>query len=203
VCRLLRTKGLRRGFWRILTRFDSSKLQPYLGLRNTTGVVLPLIVGYALGMPRGGSAVAIGTLNVSYSDGSDGYAARTKRMLLSSVLCATAVFAGAISGSNHLVAVVVASLWAFVAGLVVSISATAGDLGVISTVSLLVYAAQPLSARQTAISGLLALAGGLLQTGLSIAMWPVRRYEPERRALVGYCQQLHKTQTILRGLRQR
>jgi len=188
VCRLLRTKGLRRGFWRILTRFDSSKLQPYLGLRNTTGVVLPLIVGYALGMPRGGLAVAIGALNVSYSDGSDGYAARTKRMLLSSVLCATAVFAGAISGSNHLVAAVVASLWAFVAGLVVSISATAGDLGVISTVSLLVYAAQPLSARQTAISGLLALAGGLLQTGLSIAMWPVRRYEPERRALAGYYQ---------------
>ena len=74
-------------------------------------------------MPRGGLAVAIGALNVWYSDGSDGYAARTKRMLLSSVLCATAVFAGAISGSNHLVAVVVASLWAFVAGLVVSISA--------------------------------------------------------------------------------
>jgi hypothetical protein len=112
-------------------------------------------------------------------------------------------FCGRNFRSNHLVAVVVASLWAFVAGLVVSISATASDLGVISTVSLLVYAAQPLSARQTAISGLLALAGGLLQTGLSIAMWPARRYEPERRALAGYYQQLHRTQTILRGLRQR
>jgi uncharacterized membrane protein YccC len=183
-------EGAAASFWRILTRFDSSKLQPYLALRNTAGVVLPIIAGYGLGMPRGGLAVAIGALNVSYSDGSDRYATRAKRMLLSSVWCAAAVFAGAISGGNHPVAVVVASLWAFVGGLVVCISTTAGDLGVISTVSLLVYAAQPLTARQAAISGVLALAGGLLQTGLSIAMWPVRRYEPERRALAGFYQEL-------------
>jgi hypothetical protein len=145
-------EGAAASFWRILTRFDSTKLQPYLALRNTAGVVLPIIAGYGLGMPRGGLAVAIGALNVSYSDGSDRYATRAKRMLLSSVWCAAAVFAGAISGGNHPVAVVVASLWAFVGGLVVCISTTAGDLGVISTVSLLVYAAQPLTARQAAIS---------------------------------------------------
>ncbi len=179
-------EGAAKNFWRILTRFDSSKLQTDLALRNTAGVMLPLIVGYALGMPRGGLAVAIGALNVSYSDGSDRYAARAKRMLLSSVLCATAVFDGAIAGSNFPVAVAIASVWAFVAGLVVSISATAGDLGVISTVSLLVYAAQPLTAQQAAYSGLLALGGGLLQTGFSLAMWPVRRYEPERRALASF-----------------
>src|SRR5580704_8518612 len=126
-------EGAAKNFWRILTRFDSSKLQPYLALRNTAGVVLPLIVGYALGEPRGGLSVAIGALNVSYSDGSDRYAARARRMLLSSVLCATAVFAGAISGRHHLVAAEIASIWALVAGLVVSISTTAGDLGVIST----------------------------------------------------------------------
>jgi len=185
-------EGAAKSFWRILTRFDSSKLQPYLALRNTAGVVLPLVAGYGLGMPRGGLAVAIGALNVSYSDGSDRYASRAKRMFASSVLCATAVFAGAISG-RHLVAVAIACAWAFVAGLAVSISATAGDLGVISTVSLLVYAAQPLTARQAAISGLLALAGGMLQTGLSIAMWPVRRYDPERRALARLYEELARS----------
>ena len=86
-------EGAARKFWQILTRFDSSKLNPYQALRNTAGVVLPLIVGYAAGMPRGGLAVAIGALNVSYSDGSDPYAARAKRMLLVSLLCAIAVFA--------------------------------------------------------------------------------------------------------------
>jgi uncharacterized membrane protein YccC len=33
------------------------------------------------------------------------------------------------------------------------------------------------------ISSTLALGGGLLQTALSVALWPVQRYEPERRAL--------------------
>ena len=30
---------------------------------------------------------------------------------------------------------------------------------------------------------MLALVGGLLQTGLALALWPVQRFEPERRAL--------------------
>jgi uncharacterized membrane protein YccC len=189
-------EGAANNFWRILTRFDSSKLQPYLALRNTAGVVLPLIVGYALGEPRGGLSVAIGALNVSYSDGSDRYASRARRMLLSSVLCAIAVFVGAISGRHHLLSAVSASAWACVAGLVVSISTTASDLGVISTVSLLAYAAQPLTPRQAALSGLLALGGGLFQTGLSIAMWPVRRYEPERRALASFYEELARSTEV-------
>jgi len=189
-------EGAARKFWRILTRFESAKLHPYTALRNTAGVVLPLIVGYAMGMPRGGLAVAIGALNVSYSDGSDPYAARAKRMLRAGVLCAVAVFAGAISGNRHLVGVLIACAWAFLAGMVVSISTTAGDLGVISTVSLLVYAAQPLTARQAAYSGVLALGGGLLQTGLSIAMWPVSRYEPERRALASFYSELARSTEV-------
>jgi hypothetical protein len=32
-------------------------------------------------------------------------------------------------------------------------------------------------------TGLLVLAGGLLQSGFCLAFWPVRRYEPERRVL--------------------
>ena len=183
-------EGAAKSFWRIVTRFDSSKLQPYIAIRNTVGLALPLIVGFELGMPRGGLAVATGALNVSYSDGSDPYVTRAKRMLLSSVLCAIAVFAGAIAGRNLPGTVAIAMAWAFVAGLVVCISTTASDLGVISTVTLLVFAAQPLTAPQAAYSALLALGGGLLQTGLSVAMWAVKRYEPERRALANFYEEL-------------
>src|SRR5881394_95552 len=80
-------EGAARAFWRVLTRFDSSKLSPYLALRNSVGVVLPLAAGFALNMPRGGVVVASGALNVAYSDGSDPYAQRARRMLSSSVLC--------------------------------------------------------------------------------------------------------------------
>ena len=141
-------------------------------------------------MPRGGLVVASGALNVSYSDGSDPYSERAKRMLASSIICALAVFAGAISNRHQIFAIVLATAWAFVAGMFVAIGGAAPDLGVISLVTLLIYAAQPLTPQQAAISGGLALAGGLLQTALSVAFWPVHRYDPERRALAGFYQEL-------------
>jgi uncharacterized membrane protein YccC len=176
-------EGFARAFWRALTRFDSSKLSPYRALRNSIGVVLPLIVGFALNMPRGGLVVASGALNVAYSDGSDPYAQRAKRMLASSVLCAVGVLCGALSGSHSIAAVIIATVWAFAAGMLVAAGTTAADLGVISLVILLIYAAQPLTTDQALISSTLAFGGGLLQTALSVALWPVQRYEPERRAL--------------------
>jgi uncharacterized membrane protein YccC len=175
-----------RAFWQVLTHFDSTKLSTHRAFRNAAGVVLPLMVGYALGMPRGGLVVASGALNVSYSDSSDPYSERARRMLASTVICAIAVFAGAISGQHQTLAIVLATIWAFIAGMANALGGAAPDLGVISLVTLLIYAAQPLTPRQAAISGVLALAGGLLQTALSIALWPVRRYDPERRALARF-----------------
>ena len=169
--------------WRIVTHIDRSKINVPQALRNTAGVVAPLIVGYATGMPRGGLAMASGALNVSYSDGSDPYAARAKRMLASTAWCSTAVLLGGLTAHSNARAVVVATLWAFTAGMLVSLGTTAADVGVISTVVLLVYSAQPLSPAQALQAAGLALSGGLLQIALSVALWPVRRYEPERRAL--------------------
>src|ERR1700731_877745 len=170
-------------FWQILTLFDSTKLSTHRAFRNALGVVLPLIAGFALHMPRGGLVVASGALNVSYSDGSDPYPARVKRMLASSMICALAVFVGAVSGKHVVLAVTLAAVWAFIAGMFVAVGGAAPDLGIISLVTLLIYAAQHLAPREAAISGALALAGGLLQTALSVALWPVRRYDPERRVV--------------------
>ena len=179
-------EGTVRSFWRLLTFFDSSKLSPYLALRNSLGVLLPLVIGHLLGMPRGGLAVASGALNVSYSDSSEPYAERAKRMLASSFLCAFAVSLGAMAGRYQVLSIVIATAWAFITGLFVAVGSTAADLGVISLVLMLIYAAQPLTPHEAAYSGVLALSGGLLQTALSLALWPVRRYEPERRALSAF-----------------
>ena len=178
--------GAAHAFWQILALFDSTKLSTHRAFRNALGVVLPLIVGFALHMPRGGLVVASGALNVSYSDGSDPYSVRVKRMLASSVICAVAVFVGAISGKHIVLAVTLAAVWAFTAGMFVAVGGAAPDLGIISLVTLLIYGAQRLSPREAAISGVLALAGGLLQTALSAALWPVRRYDPERRAVAKF-----------------
>ena len=185
-------EGAARAFWRVLTRFDSAKLSPYLALRNSIGVLLPLLAGFTLNMPRGGVVVASGALNVAYSDGSDPYAQRAKRMLSSCALCALAVLLGALSGSHNAAAVIIATVWAFAAGMFVAAGTTAADLGVISLVTLLIYAAQPLTAHQALLSCALALGGGLLQTALSVALWPVRRYEPERRTLAKFFLELSR-----------
>ncbi len=137
--------GTKQSFWRVLTKFDRAKISASRGLRNAAGVALPLIVGYALGMPRGGLVLARCALNVSYSDGSDPYPRRAKRMVGSALLCSLAIFAGAISGPHVVPAVVVAAAWAFVAGMMVALGPNSGDVGTISLVSLLVYAAQPLT----------------------------------------------------------
>ena len=172
-----------QALWQMVTHVDRSKINVAQALRNTFGVVAPLIVGQWLGMPRGGLATASGALNVSYSDGSDPYAKRAKRMLASTMWCSVAVLLGGLTAHSNAVSVAAATVWAFIAGMLVAIGTTAADVGVISTVVLVIYSAQPLSAQQALQAAGLALCGGLLQILLSIALWPVRRYEPERRAL--------------------
>lgn len=180
----LREAGNRwRLFWRTVTKFDRSKITPLIALRNSLGVALPLIAGILTGYQLSGLAVATGALNVAFSDGDDSYPQRARRMLAASVLVAIAVFVGALSGGHHIAAVSIAAAWAFAAGLAVCLGTTPGDLGVISLVTLVVYSAQSLSPVNAAWSAVLALAGGLFQMLLALLFWPVRRYDPERRAL--------------------
>ena len=181
--------------WQIVTDVDRSKISVWRALRNTLGVVAPLIVGYFVGMQRGGLAMASGALNVSYSDGSDPYQKRAKRMLASTMWCSVAVLLGGLTAHSNVIAVAVATVWAFIAGILVALGTTAADVGVISTVVLVVYAAQPLTPLQALQAAGLALCGGLLQIFLSIALWPVQKYEPERRSLAALYAELARIAT--------
>ncbi len=171
----------------------------WVALRNAMGVAIPLGVGVGLGMPLGGLAVSTGALQVSYSDGHGPYAQRAKRMLTATLLCALAVVAGGLAGQRLVLAVLVPSLWALVAGLGVCLGATAESLGTISLVTLIIYAAQPLTPQRALLSGVLALGGGLLQMALALMLWPVRRYQPERRALAGLYGELSSAAIVPTG----
>jgi uncharacterized membrane protein YccC len=169
--------------WRAVTRFDKGKIHSGIAIRNTVGVVLPVIIGAALGNASAGVVGALGALNVSYSDSRDPYITRARRMLFSSVLVGVAVSIGAISGESNLAAVVATALWAFVAGMMVVLGQRAGDLGITSLVTLVVFAARRLTPLEALESGLIAFGGGALQTLLAVVFWPVHRYEPERRTI--------------------
>jgi uncharacterized membrane protein YccC len=170
-------------FWRGVLHVDTGKMDPWTAARNAMGVALPLAVGIAVGMPLGGLAVASGALNVSYSDGHDPYKQRARRMLAASVLCAVAVMAGGLGGHHNAASVALIAVWAFGSGMAIAAGATGESLGVISLVVLIIYSAQTLTPGRAVQAGALAFAGGLMQMLLSLALWPVRAYQPERRAL--------------------
>jgi len=170
-------------FWRGVLHIDTAKIDPWIALRNTVGVAAPLVVGLAIGMPLGGLAVASGALNVSYSDGHDPYGRRAKRMLAAGILCSLGIMAGGLAGRYNFAAILLASVWAFGSGMAVSLGSTGESLGVISLVVLIIYSAQALTPERALQAGGLAFAGGLIQMLLSLALWPVRTFEPERRAL--------------------
>jgi uncharacterized membrane protein YccC len=171
-------------FWRIITRLERNKVNARIAFRNALGVALPLGIGIGIGESLGAVAITTGALNVSFSDGDDPYAQRARRMLAWSFLGAFSVFTGSITGEYHWAAILMTAAWAFIAGMLVSISARAGDLGLNTLVVLIVFAARaPLHAADALIAAFLVLTGGLLQTCLALLLWPVRRKQPERQVL--------------------
>jgi uncharacterized membrane protein YccC len=170
-------------FWQTVRRFQSDKVNPWLGFRNAVGVALPLVAGSAFGSISAGLAMSTGALNVSFRDSDAPYVQRARQMLVASVVAGFTVFSGTLCGQNNSIALALTTVWAFAAGMLVAVSQPAADLGVMSVVMLLVYSAVPLKLERAALAGLFALAGGLVETALSLAFWPLRRYVPERRAL--------------------
>jgi uncharacterized membrane protein YccC len=169
--------------WRQLIGFDRSKVAPFVALRNAAGITVPLVLGAMTGSPGYGSVASMGAMNASYSDGSDPYALRARRMIAATVLSAVAIVAGSLCGSYRPAAIGVAVAWSLGAGLLVALGVAAADLGLLTLVMVLVFSGQEVPLKQAVHFGLFGIAGGLLQTSLSIAFWPLRRYEPERRLL--------------------
>ncbi len=172
-----------QAFWQSVIRFQADKITPWLALRNTIGIAAPLLIGAASGSVAAGLIVSTGALNVAFRDSEAPYPDRARHMLAASVLAGLAVFAGSVNGRTPVVAVVLASVWAFAAGILIAVSTPAGELGSMSLVMLVVYGAVPMTPHNAALSGLGAFMGGVLQMLLAIASWPLRRYTPERRAL--------------------
>ncbi|MGH9628820.1 MAG: hypothetical protein ACRD7E_10895, partial [Bryobacteraceae bacterium] len=173
-------------FWRQLIQFDRNEVAPFIALRNAAGITIPLVAAVVAGAPGYGVVASMGALNVSYSDGSDPYVLRVRRMLAATFLGAVAIIAGSLCGSHRLTAVAVGATWAMGAGLLVALHATAANIGLLSLVLVLVYSGQHMSVQEAIYSGFSAVAGGLLQIALSVALWPMRRYEPELRLLAAF-----------------
>lgn len=169
--------------WRTVLRFDPSKLQFEIAARNALASAIPLIAGALASAPAAGVVASIGALNASFFDRNDRYVQRARRLLAVSVLGAFAVFAGGVSGGSRPLAALLVVCCGFIAGLSGALGSTVSSMGVASLVALIVFSAQPLSLERSAALASLALAGGLIETIVSVVFWPAYRRRPERSAL--------------------
>jgi uncharacterized membrane protein YccC len=167
----------------MLIHFDAGRVNRWMGLRNALGVALPAAVFIDLGYPAYAVVAGMGALNVAAADGTDAYRSRAARMLACTCLGATAIFLGSVTGHDPALSFALATVWTFATGMLVALGAAAADIGMLSLVSLFIYIARPAGLEHAAWSGVIALGGGLLQTGLSILPWPLGRFGPERRAI--------------------
>lgn len=172
-----------RKLWQDVVRVDRSQVVFWTALRNAIGVFIPLAIGAVTGQLLLGLTAGTGALQVAFADRPGPYRLRAGRMLLACLAGALSVFVGAATGTIDWLAVVLVALWGLAAGLLVALGQAATQIGLTGIIVLLVYGAHPLAPGLAAGQALLFLAGGLLQTLLSVAVWPVQRYRPEREAL--------------------
>jgi len=170
-------------FWRSVVKFQTSKINPWLALRNTVGVATPLLIGAAVGRLGTGLIASTGALQVAFRDSDGPYPDRARLMLAGSVIAGFTVCIGSLGGNSAAGSVLLAITWAFATGMLVCLGQAAGELGLLSLVLLVIYEAVPMPPERAALSGLAALAGGVFQTALAVANWPIDPYRPLRRAL--------------------
>jgi uncharacterized membrane protein YccC len=161
-------------------RIERAQVAVFTALRCTIGVAVPLLGGIAMGRPTAGVFGAAGALSVGFGSFQGVYRSRAATMLMAAAGMAISIFVGSIAGHSGVVTVVVAALWAFGSGYIVALGPAATFVGTQSAVALLVAAGFPVDLQGAVGRFALVLAGGLVQTLLLVAVWPLRRFTAER-----------------------
>lgn len=168
---------------RTLLELNRSDTPTRVALRNTIGVVLPLLIGAATGHLTAGLAISTGAWMTMFSDQPGPYALRIRRVLATSIGVALSALSGYLIGSHVYLVVPAAMLWGFIGGLMIALGPSGGRVGLNGIILFVITAALPKPVPDAIVASLLIFGGGLLQLVLSVAAWPLQRYKPERHAL--------------------
>jgi uncharacterized membrane protein YccC/glyoxylase-like metal-dependent hydrolase (beta-lactamase superfamily II) len=168
-------------------RIDRSGLRPVLALKATAGVALPLIAGLAIGQPAAGATASFGALSVGVAVMTAGPRTPAGTMLAASVGMGAASFVGSLSGLVPPVHLLVLAGAGFLAGLLIAAGRGATQVGVNAMIALLVFGRHAAGPEIAALHATWVMAGGLVQTGLAIAIRSPRPLQIQREALAtGY-----------------
>jgi uncharacterized membrane protein YccC len=172
-----------RGIVREATRLDPSGVAVRFGLRCAAGVAIVLVGSLATGHPMEGVSAAVGAFIVGFASRQGVYRTRAAAMLLTSAAMGLATFLAAVSGANLFATVAIALVLGFAAGMLASLGPVWTTIGLNSLVAFAIFGQfheTPLQALERA--GWV-ISGGVLQTILLVAVWPLARFSAERKVL--------------------
>jgi uncharacterized membrane protein YccC len=168
-------------------QFDRAGLRPVAAAKAGAGVIIPIIVGIAIGQPAAGAAASFGALTVGVALVTAGPRAPVNTMLAASLGMGIATFVGSVSGLLPWVHLIVLAAVGFLAGLLVAAGRGATQVGVNATIALLVFGRNPAGAELAALHGCWVLIGGLVPVGLAVLLRSPHPLRAQREALAaGY-----------------
>ena len=152
-------------------------------LRCTTGVAICLIIGLVLQQPSISAFGAVGAVSVGFGSFQGAYRSRAALMLTAAAAMAVSIFVGSLAGHSSVASIAIASLTAFITGLLVALGPAAAFVGLQACVAVLIAAGFPADVLGAARAAVIVFGGGLIQTLLVVTIWPLRRFEVERRTI--------------------
>jgi len=162
---------------------DRSRLAVAAAVPSAAGYSVPLVAGLAAGHVADGVAASAGALIVGFANLGGRYRVRSATLLAATLAAGVAALVGGLAGPSGPATVVLMSLWGFAGGLLVSLGTRAAFVGMLSTWTLLLAGDLNLHGKAVLHEAWLITAGGLVQTVIAIAAWPLRPFAAERRAV--------------------
>jgi uncharacterized membrane protein YccC len=164
-------------------RIDRSRLAVDAALPGAIGFAIPLVVGLAAGRVQDGVTASVGALIVGFANLGGGYRVRALTLLATTVAVGAAALVGGLTGGSTAATIVLMGAWGFAGGLLVALGPRPAFTGMLSTWALLLAADLHLHGTAAIDAAALMTAGGLLQTAVAVASWPLRPLGPEQHAL--------------------
>jgi uncharacterized membrane protein YccC len=162
---------------------DPRGVEVRFGLRCAIGVAIPLVIAYAAHQPLDGVSGAIGAMAAGFASRQGVYRTRAAAMLVTSAAMAFSAFVGALSGPYPIANITLFAIWGLSLGLLGSLGSAATTVGVNSLIALLVCGHFPYVPSDALPQAGFVFAGGALQTVLLVSIWPLQRFDAERRVL--------------------
>lgn len=174
-----------RELLRRTVRIDRAGVELGFGARCTAGVAIPMLAAFAAGIPLDGVSAAMGALAAGFASRQGVYRTRAAAMLVTSAAMALSALVGAVAQRSPAAEVALVALWGIGFGIVGSLGMAATTAGLNAVIAILIFARVPYGPSTALVQAGCVFLGGAFQTLLLVLIWPLRRFERERRALAG------------------